>query len=220
MAARSARSCGGPARYRSAVASTRLLVLGCLRLFQPTHGYTIERELRSWSADQWAGLNYGSIYHALRQMTKEGFVEQTDEEPGKPTPTSRRARRPVVYRLTRFGEEEFQRLLRAEAWATDPAIDPFAVVLSFAADLSREEFVRVLRFRMTWAQSWYENVQASIATFQISDRPEDGKPWVVPEQLRLIAAHMQAIAGWAADLLERYERGDVPHPAHSITRAP
>ena len=62
------------------MSSTRLLVLGCVRLFQPVHGYEVRRELISWNADQWANINYGSIYHALNQLTKEGFLEVAGTE--------------------------------------------------------------------------------------------------------------------------------------------
>jgi DNA-binding PadR family transcriptional regulator len=31
------------------------------------HGYDVRRMLLSWRADQWASVNPGSIYHALRR---------------------------------------------------------------------------------------------------------------------------------------------------------
>ncbi len=38
---------------------TRLLVLGAVRIFQPTHGYFVRRELASWQVEEWAHLNPG-----------------------------------------------------------------------------------------------------------------------------------------------------------------
>jgi hypothetical protein len=42
------------------MSSTRLLILGAVRIFQPVHGYFVRRELLSWRADQWAKINPGS----------------------------------------------------------------------------------------------------------------------------------------------------------------
>ena len=53
------------------MSSTRLLVLGVVRIFQPVHGYDVRRELLSWRVDQWANVAPGSIYNALKTLTKE-----------------------------------------------------------------------------------------------------------------------------------------------------
>jgi DNA-binding PadR family transcriptional regulator len=186
------------------VSSTRLLVLGCVRIFQPVHGYEVRRELISWNADQWAHINYGSIYHALNQMTKEGYLEVVDTEPagGKPARTT--------YQLTRFGEEEYYRLLRDQAWQAPGLIDPFAVVLSFITDLPQDEAVRVLRHRAQTARAMAENLRAMADTFEVSEIPSDGKPWTVVEQLEMHAGQLAAQAEWAERLVTRYERGKVP----------
>lgn len=197
------------------MSTTRLLVLGCLRIFEPTHGYTIERELRSWSADQWAGLNFGSIYHALRQMTKEGFLEVVDDGGAE---SGRRSK--ATYRLTHFGEEEYERLLRDQAWSTEGTIDPFSTVLTFAPSLSAEEFVRVLRFRESYARNRAENLEEAAAAFEVSSVAGDGRPWVVPEEMRLIAAHLRASAAWTAQLLGRYERGEIRHAMNQTAGPP
>jgi DNA-binding PadR family transcriptional regulator len=186
------------------MSSTRLLVLGCVRIFQPVHGYEVRRELISWNADQWAHINYGSIYHALNQMTKEGFVEVVGTE----QPGSKPAR--TTYQLTRFGEEEYFRLLREEAWLPPGTIDPFAVVLSFITDLPQDEAVRMLRHRVLTARSMAENLRAMADTFEVSDNPADGRPWTVAEQFEMHAGQLTAQAEWAERLVARYERGDVP----------
>ncbi len=63
---------GGPA------SATRLLVLGVVRKHGKAHGYQVRRELLTWSADKWANVAPGSIYHALKQMAKEGLLERVD----------------------------------------------------------------------------------------------------------------------------------------------
>ena len=50
------------------MSSTRLLILGAVRIFQPVHGYFVRRELLTWRVEQWAKINPGSIYNALRTL--------------------------------------------------------------------------------------------------------------------------------------------------------
>ena len=57
------------------MSSTRLLVLGAVRIFQPIHGYDVRRELLSWRVDKWANVAPGSIYNALKTLTKEKFLK-------------------------------------------------------------------------------------------------------------------------------------------------
>ncbi|HEY1485636.1 MAG TPA: PadR family transcriptional regulator, partial [Micromonosporaceae bacterium] len=42
-----------------------MMILGLVKWMQPVHGYDVRRELLSWSADEWANVAPGSIYHAL-----------------------------------------------------------------------------------------------------------------------------------------------------------
>ena len=82
------------------MSANRLLVLGTVRIFQPVHGYFVRRELLSWHAERWAHLNPGSIYNALRSLTRDGYLEEAgiEAEGGRPARTK--------YRLTPDGESE------------------------------------------------------------------------------------------------------------------
>ena len=78
------------------MSTTRLLLLGAVRVFQPVHGYLLRRELLSWQVEDRAHVNPGSIYWGPRTPASHGLV---DEVPGDP----------VSYRLTPDGEVEFRR---------------------------------------------------------------------------------------------------------------
>lgn len=39
--------------------TTRILVLGVVRIFGPANGYQLRRELLSWEVERWAHLNPG-----------------------------------------------------------------------------------------------------------------------------------------------------------------
>src|SRR5436305_10809633 len=86
-------------------------MLGAVRIFQPVHGYFVRRELMTWRAEEWASLNPGSIYNALRTLARDGFIEETGTQE---SPDGRPAR--TLYRLTEDGDTEFLYLLRDALW--------------------------------------------------------------------------------------------------------
>ena len=47
-------------------------------------------ELEKWGAENWGNVAYGSIYHALKQMSSEGLVEAigTESVQGRPARTA------------------------------------------------------------------------------------------------------------------------------------
>jgi DNA-binding PadR family transcriptional regulator len=87
--------------------NVRLLVLGLL-LRGASHGYELRRIVEESRLDAWAGVLPGSIYHALRQLTKEGLIALTRTER-----TGARARE--IYRITPAGRTALKQLVR-EAW--------------------------------------------------------------------------------------------------------
>ena len=112
----------------------RLFVLGLLYA-RPRHGYEIRKWLETRRTDLWTGVLPGSIYHALKQMTKEGLVRLSSTEH-----SGKRARE--IYTITARGRKEFNRMLR-EAWRTPPKSIPTSIntVLTFINDLPRREVI-------------------------------------------------------------------------------
>jgi DNA-binding PadR family transcriptional regulator len=189
------------------MASTRLLVLGVVRIFQPVHGYDVRRELISWRVDQWANVAPGSIYNALKSMTRDGLLEVvgTDQVGGRPERTT--------YRLTNDGETEFQALLRATLWKVEPALDPLMPALCFLPVMKREELMAALKHRITQVQGMLEHSE-----FAVAELPNASTPEHVKELYRLSAARAGAEIPWAQALIERLERGEylIPHPGEAL----
>jgi DNA-binding PadR family transcriptional regulator len=181
------------------MASTRLLILGTVRIFQPVHGYFVRRELLSWRADEWAHLNPGSVYNALRTLTREGYLEELGIEAhdGRPARTS--------YRLTADGETEFLLLLREALWGVAPhAPDNLLAAWSFSWVLGRGEVIAALEHRL-------EQIAAGgqLTEFAIADlRRDASKPAHVAEHLRLAQARLGGEADWTRALLERLRGGE------------
>jgi len=196
--------------------TTRLLVLGVVRIFQPVHGYVVRRELVSWRAQEWASIKPGSIYNALKTLTQDGLLEVvgTDQVAGRPERTT--------YRLTSVGDQEFRVLLREEWWTLRSPTDPLMAALSFLGYVKREEAIAALQHRTVQIHGLVRHLQ--MATDEV-----DGveAPWHVREMHLLLSARLLAEVGWAEKLIERLRKGeyttadDPPwEPASETNRAP
>ncbi len=181
------------------MSANRLLVLGIVRIFQPVHGYLVRRELLTWHAEQWANLNPGSVYNALRTLTGDGFLEEagTETQGGRPARTT--------YRLTTAGDTEFLALLRESLWNVDPfAPAELLAAWSFAWNLPREEVVAALEHR----------VETIVAEREVNRRMADDfrtdpvKTSQVAEHVRLVQARLDGEAAWARGLLKRLQAGE------------
>jgi DNA-binding PadR family transcriptional regulator len=181
------------------VSVNRLLILGAVRIFQPVHGYFVRRELVSWHADEWAHLNPGSIYNALRALTRDGFLEEagTEAHGGRPARTS--------YQLTAEGETEFVTLLRTALWErNEHAPANLLAAWSFAWVLTREEVIAALDHRIEQTAAYGKSVEFAIEHLKRSGDP----PEQVGENMRLVQARLNGEANWARDLLVRLRAGE------------
>jgi DNA-binding PadR family transcriptional regulator len=178
--------------------STRLLVLGVVRIFQPVHGYDVRRELLSWRAEDWGNVSPGSIYNALKSLTKDGLLEVvgTAHVGGRPERTT--------YRLTPEGEGEFARLLRDSWWNVQQPLDPLMPAVSFMWALERDELIAVLHHRIAQIEGMRRQLQ-----FAVTDvRNVDTKPAHVAEMLHLLEARIVAEVAWAEALLGKLGKGE------------
>ncbi|WP_433336891.1 PadR family transcriptional regulator [Spirillospora sp. CA-294931] len=175
------------------MSATRLLVLGGVRAFGRAHGYEIRRELLSWGSDEWANVNPGSIYHALRQLAKEGLllaheVEESDAGPPR-----------ADYEITEAGEREFLRLLR-DALGTVDTRRPelLSAALGFLTELSRDEAIVLLDRRLEGLAGWRASVTPHLA---------EAEGHHLGELLGWWAYSADAAAEWTRGLIERLRGG-------------
>jgi DNA-binding PadR family transcriptional regulator len=177
--------------------TTRLLVLGVVKLFQPVHGYEVRRELLSWRAQEWASVQPGSIYSALKTLTRDGLLEvaSTDQVGGRPERTT--------YRLTQAGTEEFRTLLREEWWTVRPPVDPLMAAISFLGEVPRAEAIAALEHRAAQIHGMIRHLDFSIEDHRGGESPDH-----VREMLRLMTARVAAELAWSEQFLERLRRGE------------
>ncbi|MFG3686212.1 PadR family transcriptional regulator [Micromonospora sp. NPDC047740] len=185
-----------------------MMILGLVRWMQPVHGYDVRRELLSWSADKWANVQPGSIYHALRKLTDEGLLRavSTEQVGARPARTT--------YEVTAKGVDEFESLLRAQWWQLHEVPDPFVAAFSFLPAMPRDEAAAALRNRANLIRAGIESMRASLE----SDWVRNSKPVHVGWMFELWLARAEADMAWCARIAERIESGVSYLPA-SIEQA-
>lgn len=179
------------------MSAIRLLVLGAVRQHGRAHGYQVRNDLEFWGAHEWSNAKPGSIYHALKQMAKQGLLHAHEIAPstaGGPPRTE--------YELTDSGNVEYFSLLREALTSYDQKMDVLSAGIGFIVDLDRREAVELLRERVRGLEEW----RSSVTEYYT---PEEG-----PESLGHIGEIMNfwvhsadAGAQWTRGLIERIEDG-------------
>ncbi|KIE23668.1 transcriptional regulator [Streptomyces sp. MUSC 125] len=179
------------------MSAIRLLVLGAVRRHGRAHGYQVRNDLEYWGAHEWSNAKPGSIYHALKQMAKQGLLHAHETAPstaGGPPRTE--------YEMTAKGAEEYFRLLRESLTAYDQKSDVLAAALGFIVDLERAEVLGLLRERLRAIREW----RASVTGYYT---PEGGPDRLghIGEIMHLWLHAADAGAAWTEGLIRRLEDG-------------
>ncbi|MFD4142228.1 MULTISPECIES: PadR family transcriptional regulator [unclassified Streptomyces] len=179
------------------MSAIRLLVLGAVRQHGRAHGYQVRNDLEYWGAHEWSNAKPGSIYHALKQMAKQGLLHAHETAPstaGGPPRTE--------YELTEQGTEEYFTLLRESLTAYDEKLDVLSAGVGFIVDLPREEAVALLKERIRGMQEW----RSSVTEYYT---PEEGPESLghIGEIMNLWVSSADSGAEWTQGLIRRIEAG-------------
>jgi DNA-binding PadR family transcriptional regulator len=173
---------------------TRLVVLGAVRQFEPVHGYFLRRELMTWHVDEWANIQPGSIYNALKSLKQDGYIQENGTEAAGKRPER------TIYQTTPNGVVELMRLLRQTLWTVETFdTKPVMALTSFMFLLSRAEVVAALKVRIA-------EIDAKVASngFDISDVAKSSTtPAYVREIFELSSLRLRAEQEWARGLYDR-----------------
>ncbi len=160
----------------------RLLILGILKRRGSAHGYRMYRDLVEWRVETWTIIRPGSIYHALTQMEKQGFIAEASPVTSKKLGPSK-----TEYTLSANGEEEFIRLL--EASLRDINLIELSVGIAFMGYLPRQKVIALLKQR----QEAQKQIPAFLHTLPTEEVPTT--PAKHPELIRIWAdSYTDAVA--------------------------
>jgi DNA-binding PadR family transcriptional regulator len=181
--------------------TTRMLVLGATRIFEPANGYQLRRELLSWEVDSWANVQPGSIYSMLATLTKLGLVERID------LVTSPGARPVAVYRTTEAGRAEELELIRAgitdvQSMDSTAFYAAMSLVSSF---FTRADVMQMLEARVVNLRESLEGLETKIAIIE-HDR---GTPPHVAKLMEYAKAATVADLGWVEQFLTTVGGGEL-----------
>lgn len=124
--------------------TTRILVLGVVKVGGPANGYQLRRELLSWDVERWAQLNPGSVYSMLTTLATAGLIAKHE------LPASGDDRAATVFTITDAGDRELARLVTEALENVGDSGDllPLRVAFNFAAFLRRDDFLRAAEARL------------------------------------------------------------------------
>ncbi|MGW7527554.1 PadR family transcriptional regulator [Streptomyces sp. NPDC054783] len=179
------------------MSAIRLLVLGAVRQHGRAHGYQVRGDLEYWGAHEWSNAKPGSIYHALKQMAKQGLLHAHEIAPSTAGGPPR-----VEYEITDWGEDEFFRLLRESLVAYDQKMDIQSAAVGFLVELSRAEALELLRERIRRIEQW-----RSAVTEHYIPEAGPGQLGHIGEIMNLWIHTADADAAWTQGLIDRLEAG-------------
>lgn len=181
------------------MSATRLLVLAFVRAHGRAHGYLVGQDLLAWDADQWANTKTGSIYHALRQLTKEGMLNARALPGGQGSPAR------TDYAVTESGEAEFARLMEQALTIPEPRPDMLCSGLVLMPALPRATVLDYLRRRLENLEGQRRDVSAASAAAEWSG--QNALPSHVEALLSFWTHSTDCKYNWLTGLIERIEGG-------------
>ncbi|MFI8824560.1 PadR family transcriptional regulator [Streptomyces sp. NPDC053431] len=179
------------------MSAIRLLVLGAVKMHGRAHGYQVRNDLEYWGAHEWSNAKPGSIYHALKQMAKQGLLAADEIAPSTAGGPPR-----IEYEITDAGREEYLRLLREALSTYDQAMDVLSAALGFVVDLPRAEAVELLRARVRGLDEW----RASVTEYY-TPAGGPGQLGHIGEIMHLWVHSADTSREWTLGLIDRIEGG-------------
>ncbi|GAB2495386.1 PadR family transcriptional regulator [Nocardiopsis aegyptia] len=179
------------------MSAIRLLVLGAVRVRGRAHGYQVRADLESWGAHEWSTAKPGSIYHALKQMARQGLLRDHDVAPSTAGGPPRKE-----YEITDEGTAAYFELLREALVSVDAGPDVLSAAVGFLVDLPRPEAVALLRRRVAALEKWRRSV---VEHYEPERGPESQGH--VGEVLDLWVHTAESGAQWTRGLIARIEGG-------------
>ena len=180
------------------MSATRLLVLAFVRAHRRAHGYLVGQELLAWDAAKWANTKTGSIYHALRQLSKEGLLAEFD------VPATEAAPARTDYSITPAGDQEFHKLMETALSTPQIRPDMLCAGLVLMSALPRADVLKYLRAMQATIGQHQADVHKASETLVSGEQ-------VLPPHAEVLVSYWSATtassAAWLSHLIGKIEGG-------------
>jgi len=175
--------------------SVRLFILGILKQHS-AHGYEIKKRLHDLGVENWANLNWSSVYHALKQMEKEGLIQKYKilDNNGRPAKD--------VYTIQPEGEYAFSYLLKKTCIKVTIDKNPIYIALLYLHELPPEEKVALLQQRLETLWSFQYQVQQKRVALQSESNVTEEMLFSLDRDI----AQRSADITWTENLIKHYTK--------------
>ncbi|MCF7810719.1 PadR family transcriptional regulator [bacterium] len=185
--------------------SVQLAILGFLRE-RNYHGYelkkTIERQMGAWT-----DIKFGSLYHALNNLEKEGFVVKvsTSSEGGKPARS--------IFSITKTGHEEFCKRLKDNILNLQRVFLKEDIGVFFGGKMDKGELLSILKERLKKMNELKEHLELHKEKIKeiapcLSNLPH----WLIMHHLM----HVDVEIEWFQKIIQELIRGNLYPSEYSV----
>ncbi|MEI5908715.1 PadR family transcriptional regulator [Bacillus spongiae] len=111
----------------------QFIVLGILEQLGQGSGYDIIQMYELKKVDQWLDVKIGSIYHAIKQLNKDGFIHEVEKKQAGKYPEK------TIYTVTEMGKKRFDLLQEKAFLGLFPDFYGFKLALKFNERRTKNE---------------------------------------------------------------------------------
>ncbi|WP_144940814.1 PadR family transcriptional regulator [Paenibacillus sp. 32O-W] len=133
--------------------SMKLAILGLL-MEKDNHPYEMLQEMKEREMHYYMKIQYGSLYYAIDQLNKNGWIEKVEvtSEGNRPEKT--------IYRITEDGKKQFQTMLLEQMQEPPQLVHPLFAALSFARYGDQDRIAEIVRQQMESMEQMVHKMKA------------------------------------------------------------
>lgn len=174
----------------------KLVVLGALDILGPAGGYDIMQELNRKMIDKWTDIKKASIYHALRELEKDGSIVVTEQIKNQRFPVK------TIYEITPQGRQLFDELQAQAFLGLYPNFYGFKIALKFNTRLTAEEIERVAEAAINAIDDQLTAMDHYLSQLELDSRQYQTDAFFIEHDKRLFTAEKQ----WIIDAVQNLPR--------------
>ncbi len=173
----------------------KFLVLGTLDPIVSASGYDIIRELDKKMVTHWTNVKKGSIYHALKALTKDEHIQETEKLKQGSYPTM------TLFKITKTGQNLFDKMQKEAFMGLYPYFFGFKLALKFNSRLEADQIRKYADKAIEIIDTNIARMDEYIASLPKSDPSLDNFPFFIEHDKMLFIQEKK----WIQMAMERLD---------------